>query len=71
MHLTCVILHVQLTALNKELQALYKDKEILTTNLNKAEEKVFDIEALLSLQLCFVPATLQYSSCLCYFECPG
>jgi hypothetical protein len=47
MHLTCVILHVQLTALNKELQALYKDKEILTTNLNKAEEKVFDIEALL------------------------
>ncbi|KAM0920093.1 hypothetical protein ACQ4PT_007746 [Festuca glaucescens] len=39
-HLTCVILHVQFTELNNEVQALHTDKEILTTNLNKAEEKI-------------------------------
>jgi hypothetical protein len=54
-HLTLAILHVQLTALNNEVQALQRDREILKTNLNKAEEEVLDIEALLSL--CFVHAT--------------
>jgi hypothetical protein len=30
----------QLTAVNKEMQALQSDKEILKTNLNQADEKV-------------------------------
>jgi hypothetical protein len=39
------------------VQALHTDKEKLMINLNKVEDKVFDMETLLSLQLCFVPAT--------------
>lgn len=46
----------ELTALNNKVQALQRDMEILKTNLNKAE-KAIDIEAPLSLQLCFVHAT--------------